>query len=84
MPQKNSDYITNNNNNKLQEVISYPVPLFKSIRGKYFVGQTEPLWVGNGVNTWAALVNSRNSNVNLYTNVFTISNFSDDYLTAEI
>jgi len=84
MQQKISDYITSSNNNEIQEVISYPVPLFKSIRGKYFVGQTETLWVGNRLNAWAGLVNPPSSNVNLFTNVFTISNFSDNYLTAEI
>lgn len=84
MLQKNSNYIMDNKNTKPQDVISIPVPLFKSMEGKYFVGQTETLWVGNGSNAWAGLVNPRNSNVNLYANVFTISNFSDDYLTAEI
>ncbi|WMJ82052.1 DUF6143 family protein [Clostridium sp. MB40-C1] len=81
---ENSNYIVNNKNIKPQKVVSIPVPLFKSIQGKYFVGQTEALWVGNGLNAWAGLVNPCNSYINLYANVFTISNFSDDYLTAEI
>lgn len=84
MLQENSDYIVDSKNIKPQEVVSIPVSLFKSIKGKYFVGQTETLWVGNGANAWAGLVNPRNSDVNLYANVFTISNFSDEYLTAEI
>ena len=71
-------------NIKLQKIVSIPISLCKSINGKYFAGQTEALRVGNGSNAWAALVNPRCSGVNLYTNVFTISNFSDDYLTAEI
>ena len=84
MLQKNSNYIVHSKNIKPQEVVSIPVSLFKSMQGKYFVGQTETLWVGNGSIAWAGLVNPRNSDVNLYANVFTISNFSDDYLTAEI
>ncbi len=84
MLKENSNYIVNNKNIKPQEVVSIPVSLFKSMQGKYFVGQTETLWVGNGLNAWAGLVNPRNSYVNLYANVFTISNFSNDYLTAEI
>ena len=84
MLQKNSNHMVENNNIKLQEVVSIPVSLSKSMKGKYFVGQTETLWVGNGSNAWAGLVNPCNSGVNLYANVFTISNFSDDYLTAEI
>ena len=84
MLQKNSNYIVHSKNIKPQEVASIPISLFKSMQGKYFVGQTETLWVGNGSIAWAGLVNPRNSDVNLYANVFTISNFSDDYLTAEI
>ena len=84
MLQKNSNYMIDRKNIKPQEVVSIPVSLFKSMEGKYFVGQTEALWVGNGLNAWAGLVNPCNSGVNLYVNVFTISNFSDDYLTAEI
>ena len=84
MLQKNSNYLLNSKNIKPQKIVSIPVSLFKSMQGKYFVGQTETLWVGNGSIAWAGLVNPRNSDVNLYANVFTISNFSDDYLTAEI
>lgn len=84
MLQESSNYIAGTENTTLQEVVSIPVPLFQSMQGKYFVGQTEILRVGNGLSAWAGLVNPRNSGVNLYANVFTISNFSDDYLTAEI
>lgn len=69
---------------KPQKVISIPVSLSESIEGRYFVGQTNPLRVGNGSVSWAGLVNPYNSNVNLHANVFTISNFSNEYLTAEI
>ena len=82
---ESSNYIAVNKNNKIQKVVNIPVSLFESMEGKYFVGQTKTLIVGNGLNGWAGLLNPFNSKVNLYTNVFTISNFSDsDYLTAEI
>jgi len=84
MLDNNSNYILDNKSGKLQEVVSIPISLYKSMRGRYFVGQTETLWVGNGSNAWAGLVNPRNSDVNLYANVFTISNLSNDYLTAQI
>ncbi|NRW69890.1 DUF6143 family protein, partial [Clostridium beijerinckii] len=84
MLENNSNYILDNKSTKLQEVVSIPISLYKSMRGRYFVGQTETLWVGNGSNAWAGLVNPRNSDVNLYANVFTISNLSNDYLTAQI
>jgi len=81
---ESNNYRVDSKNIKPEEVISIPVSLSESIQGNYFVGQTETLWVGNGLIAWAGLVNPRNSDVNLYTNVFTISNYSDDYLTAEI
>lgn len=84
MFQENDNYIMDKKNIKPQKVVSIPVPLFESVQGRYFVGQTEPLWVSNGLNAWAGLVNPRCSDVNLFVFVFTVSNFSDDYLTAEI
>ena len=82
MSQENNNCTCKNINP--HEVVSIPVSLSKSIEGKYFVGQTKSLLVGKDLNAWAGLVNPCNSDVNLYVNVFTISNFSDDYLTAEI
>jgi len=76
----NKSYISNS----YKEVVSVPVSLFKSIEGRYFVGQTEVLKVGNGMSALAGLVNPHASGVNLYANVFTISNFSGEYLTAGI
>lgn len=84
MLQKNNNYNMISKNIKPQEVVSIPVSLSKSMEGKYFVGQTEPLCVSKCSSAWAGLVNPRCSDVNLYVNVFTISNFSDEYLTAEI
>ncbi|OOM79882.1 DUF6143 family protein [Clostridium sp. BL-8] len=84
MLKANNDYILESKAAKPQKVVSIPVPLFESMEGKYFVGQTDILCVKKGVNAWAALVNPYDSAVNLYTNVFTISNFSNEYLTAEI
>lgn len=80
-----SQYIIDNNKNiQSKEVVSIPVSLSKSIQGKYFVGQTKHLFVCDKEIAWAGLVNPCNSGVILFANVFTISNFSDDYLTAEI
>lgn len=84
MSHESNNYLMYSKNIKPHEVVSIPVSLSKSMEGKYFVGQTEPLWVGNDSNAWAGLINPCNSDVDLYVNVFTISNFSDDYLTAEI
>lgn len=80
----NSNCIVNNRNTIPKKVVSIPVSLAKSIQRKYFVGQTKTLTVGGGTNIWAGLINPHDSDVNLYANVFTISNFSDESLTAEI
>lgn len=76
--------VDKNENYQLPEVVSIPVSLSKSIQGKYFVGQTKPLFVCDKKIAWSGLVNPCHSGVNLFANVFTISNFSNDYLTAEI
>lgn len=81
----NNDYfVTDTGNNRMQKVVNVPITLYKSIQGRYFVGQTEAMWVGNGSNSWAGLFNPSNSNIDLFANVITISNFSDQNLTAEI
>jgi hypothetical protein len=84
MSQENCDYIVSSKNTKPQEVVNIPISLARSMQGKYFAGQTEALWVNNELNAWAGLTNPRNSDVNLFANVLTISNFSDEYLVAEI
>lgn len=84
MPHYNKNYISSGKISRPREIISIPVPLIKSIEGRYFVGQTDALNAGNGMIAWAGLVNPHDSGVNLYGNVFTISNFSDEYLTAGI
>jgi hypothetical protein len=67
-----------------REVVSIPVPLFESSKGRYFVGQSELLHFGNGRNAWCGLFNPCNSQVKLRVNVFTITNLSDTDFLAEI
>ena len=67
-----------------REVVSIPVPLFESSKGKYFVGQSELLHFGNGKNAWCGLFNPCNSRVKLHVNVFTITNLSNTDFLAEI
>lgn len=84
MSKNNEHYIVDGNNNKVKEVVSIPISLSRSLQGKYFVGQTEALWVDKGSNAWAGLVNPQHSEVDLFANVYTVSNFSNEYLTVEI
>lgn len=68
----------------LQQVVDITNPLYQSLQGKYFIGQTPTLLVGNGSNAWAALSNPPDSHKNLFFNVFTISNFSSNIISAEL
>jgi hypothetical protein len=84
VPQQNINFSENIANFPVKETVCIPVTLAKSTQGKYFVGKTEVLLVGGGLNAWAGLVNPQNSKTDLFVNVFTVSNFSDSFLTAEI
>lgn len=69
----------------IPQVVSVPNTLYKSLQGKYFIGQTLPLSVSSTSSAWAALVNPGNSGRELFFNVLTISNFSSsDIITAEL
>lgn len=57
--------------------------VYQSSLGKYFLGQTEMLTFGGSYNAWGALHNPIESNVNMFLNAYTISNFSTEPLTAE-
>ncbi|MEN6567093.1 MAG: DUF6143 family protein [Veillonellales bacterium] len=65
-------------------VVSIPVSLFESSKGRYFVGQSGLLHFGNGKNAWCGLFNPCSSQVKLHVNVFTITNLSDTDFLAEI
>lgn len=82
MPDVNAIY--NHELKPLQQVVDIPNPLYQSLQGKYFIGQTPTLFVSNSSNAWAALVNHDSSHRNLFFNVFTISNFSSNIITAQL
>ncbi|WP_039656073.1 DUF6143 family protein [Clostridium tyrobutyricum] len=55
---------------------SYPMPLYQSLRGKYFVGLSREEF-GEGRYAWAGLFNPRDSGVLLFVNVFTVGNVTE-------
>lgn len=68
----------------LEKTVNIPISLFESIKGRYFVGQTELLNFGNGTNAVGRLYNPHCSQVNLFVNVITISNLSPTDFLAQI
>ena len=71
------------NDRNLNKEICIEYPLFQSQKGNYFIGQT-PILTGIDTYAIAAWVNPPNSNVNSYLNAITVSNISNQNLSAEI
>lgn len=53
--------------------INIPNPLAKSFAGKYFVGYSDDLTLGENTSAWAGLFNPIDSGVYLFVNVWTIT-----------
>jgi len=68
---------------QLEEVVVLSDAVYHSSLGEYFLGQTDMITFGNSYNGWGALSNPLDSNVNMFLNAYTISNFSYTPLTAE-
>nr|WP_304219558.1 DUF6143 family protein [Fredinandcohnia onubensis] len=69
---------------RFNKAVNIPNPLYQSLEGRYFVGQTEHIRFGKGKNAWGSLVNPIKSDVNLFVNAFTITNHSNQPFEAEI
>lgn len=66
MPDKNESSEYSPFVRPLQQVVSIPNPLYKSLKGIYFIGQTPSLFISDSSNAWAALVNPRKPNKDLF------------------
>lgn len=71
---------------KLQpiEVVDITNPTRQSMLGRYFISQTGDLSFGGAYNAWGGLLNPADSRVNMFFDIFTITNFSAVPFTAEI
>lgn len=70
--------------NSITQVADMPYPLYLSLQGKYFVGYAPDVSFIKGKYGWAGLVNPANSCVNLHVYVWTVTNFGESPLNAEI
>ncbi|WP_423408885.1 DUF6143 family protein [Heyndrickxia sp. MSNUG] len=66
------------------EVVNITSPALNSRRGKYFIGKTGLLNFGGGYYAWGGIVNPVDSGVNVYIDIFTITNFSNQNFISEI
>ena len=66
------------------EVVDITSPALNSMLGRYFIGQTDMLNFGNKSDAWGGIINPNDSGVNLYFDIFTITNFSLQNYTSEI
>lgn len=69
---------------KINKSVNIPNPLYQSLHGRYFVGQTEIIRLGKGEDAWGGLINPLNSDIDLFVNAFTITNHSNQPIIAEI
>ena len=80
------DIYTMDNNFKhdIPKVVSVPMELYESLLGNYFIGYADALNFGEYTGAWARLYNPPYSNVNLYVNVWTVSDISESTYQADI
>lgn len=74
----------NETNKQPIEVVNITSPALNSKRGKYFIGKTGLLNFGGGYYAWGGIVNPIDSGVNLYIDIFTITNYSSQNFISEI
>lgn len=66
------------------EVVNVTSPGLNSKLGRYFIGKTGLLNFGGEYYAWGGIVNPADSGVNLYIDIFTITNFSAQNFLGEI
>ncbi|MGE5380800.1 MAG: DUF6143 family protein [Methylocystaceae bacterium] len=69
---------------RMPEFANVPLPLYKSMQGRYFVGYADNLKFGRGLGAWAGLFNPPDSGVKLFVNVFTATGIGDAPIRVQI
>ncbi len=65
------------------KTVGIPVELYESMQGRYFIGYADDLALSTGSSAWARLYNPRFSGVNLFVNVWTVTDISDSPFRAQ-
>lgn len=71
------------NEKQPQKAIVLKESVYHSYLGEYFFGQTEMISYRGRLQAWGGLFNPPNSKVTMFLNAYTISNFSNQSITAE-
>ncbi len=66
------------------QVASMPYSLYQSLQGQYFVGYADEMFLEKDKNAWAALYNPPNSGVNLFVNVWTVTDLKEPPIRMQI
>ncbi len=66
------------------QVSIMPNSLYHSLQGQYFVGYADNMTFGSNENAWAALVNPVHSGVNLFVNVWTVTDLYEPPIRMQI
>lgn len=66
------------------QVATMPNSLFHSLQGQYFVGYADNMFFESDKNAWAALYNPENSGVNLFVNVWTVTDLYEPPIRMQI
>lgn len=66
------------------QVVDITSPGMNALLGRYFIGQSEELNFGLGYDAWSGIINPADSGVDLFFDIFTITNFSEVSYTSEI
>ena len=71
------------NPDPLGKTVDVPIELYESMEGRYFIGYADELSIRPGTGAWARLYNPRQSGVNLFVNVWTVTDISNSPFRAQ-
>lgn len=69
---------------EIEKIVVLSNAAYYSSLGKYFIGQSNLITLGDCFFAWGALINPMESNVDIYLNAFRVTNFSDQIFNTEI